>query len=225
MDHTDQKITNWHPDILPRPTKKALDTLSQADWLTKSTWYLAGGTALALFAGHRQSLDLDFFTPEKDFPVEKLLRNLENLEWITDIAEPGTVYGRLHTAKISFIAYPFFIYKEEPLQYGTIRILSPHDIAVMKTIAISQRGKKRDFIDLYWYVHHGEPLIDILRCLPKQYPTIAHDYHHILKSLRYFDDAESDPMPELFFTGDWKTIKSYFQREIPIIIKKLLDLQ
>jgi len=28
---------------------------------------LAGGTALALQTGHRQSVDLDFFTPRKDF--------------------------------------------------------------------------------------------------------------------------------------------------------------
>jgi len=224
MDNADEKITAWHIDVLPRSTKKALDMLSHAEWLKKSSWYLAGGTALALFAGHRQSLDLDFFTPEKDFSVEKLLANLQSPEWIADITEPGTVYGRLCTAKISFISYPFFVYKQEPQWYGSVRILSPHDIAVMKIIAISQRGKKRDFIDLYWYIHNSEPLTTILKRLPKQYPTIAHDYHHILKSLAYFDDAENDPMPELFFTADWKIIKSYFKREIPIITKKLLDL-
>ena len=102
----------------------------------------------------------------------------------------GTVYGRLLGAKISFIAYPFFRAKEPYAWYGNVRVLTPPDIAVMKIIAISQRGKKRDFIDLYWYVNNREPLIQILRRLPEQYPTVIHDYHHIIKSLMYFADAD-----------------------------------
>lgn len=224
MDRNDEKIIVWHTDILPRATKKALDLLSHKKWLAKSNWYLAGGTALALFANHRQSLDLDFFTSEKSFSVEKLLRNLENLEWVSDITEPGTIYGKLCTAKVSFIAYPFFVPKEKPRWYGAVRVLSPRDIAVMKIIAISQRGKKRDFIDLFWYVHHCEQLAEVLKRLPEQYPTVAHDYHHILKSLIFFEDAEADPMPKLFFSADWKTIKAYFRREIPILVKKFTGI-
>ena len=31
-------------------------------------FYLAGGTAVALHLGHRMSYDLDFFTPQSEFP-------------------------------------------------------------------------------------------------------------------------------------------------------------
>lgn len=64
----------------------------------------------------------------------------------------------------------------------------------MKVIAISQRGTKRDFVDLYWYCRNQEPLIDILHRLAKSYPSVGHDYHHILKSMIYFADA--DPTPQ-----------------------------
>ena len=112
----------------------------------------------------------------------------------------------------------------KPVLYGTNSFLDARDIAVMKIVAMSQRGRKRDFLDLYWHATHKEPLIDVIRRLPDQFPTVAHDYHHILKSMLYFDDAEHDPMPHLHFKTDWKTIKQYFKKEVPKITKELVGL-
>lgn len=216
-------LTRWHTDSLPRSTKKALDYLAQNTWLKKSRWYLAGGTALALQAGHRSSVDLDFFTQQKDFAIGKLIRRFPQDIWAADIAREGTIYGRLLEAKISFIAYPFFVPAEPFRFYGAVKILDQRDIAVMKIIAISQRGRKRDFVDLYWYCQHRERLGQIFQRLPEQYPNIAHDYHHIVKSLTYFNDAEPDIMPELYFPASWKEIKKFFQQEtIKIAREKLL---
>jgi len=64
MDVDSQKI-KWHFKTLPAYTKEALDFLSLQNWLKESGWYLAGGTALALSAGHRKSLDLDFLIYKK----------------------------------------------------------------------------------------------------------------------------------------------------------------
>lgn len=214
----------WHTAVLPRETVRALDTLAHKKWLKQGDWYLGGGTALALYAGHRQSVDLDFFTPRGTFAVGPLFKYLNDEKWITDHVEKGTLYGRLHDAKISFIAYPFFLRAEQPQWYGTVRVLEPADIAVMKIIAISQRGRKRDFVDLFWYVKNTESLIAVIKKLPHQYPNVAHNYHHILESLMYFDDAEADPMPKLFFKADWREIKTYFRKEVPKITKELLRL-
>lgn len=221
------KITEleWHLEVLPQVTRRAFEFLSTQDWLKRSRWYLAGGTALALYEGHRSSLDLDFFSPQKNFDLKRLLANVSKGEWQIDFAEDGTLYGSIYNAKVSFIAYPFFIPKEQPKLFGAVRVLSPQDIAVMKIIAISQRGRKRDFIDLYWYALHKEPFENVIRRLPDQYPTVAHNYHHILKSLMYFVDAEEDPMPKLFFDATWKEIKQYFQQEVPRITKEFLGLK
>src|SRR3989338_10768936 len=109
------KQINWHYETLPDQTKKALDFLSGEKWLKKSKWYLAGGTALALQVGNRKSLDLDFFTKEKNFDEKKLLAQfLENKDWITNVEEKNTIYGTLLKTKVSFIAYPFFVPKQEP---------------------------------------------------------------------------------------------------------------
>ena len=146
-------------------------------------------------------------------------------DFISDSEAPGTLYGRLCESKISFISYPFFIPKERYLSYGSLAVLHERDIAVMKIIAVSQRGKKRDFIDLYWYAKNREPLLDVCLRLSVQYPSVAHDYQHIIKALMYFADAEEDVMPKLFFDADWSEVKAYFQKEVPRVAKTLLRLE
>ena len=215
----------FHFEILSRATKKALDFLSEQPWMGASGWYLAGGTALALQTGHRRSVDLDFFTAEAKFNSTRLLaRFLNNADWKTAVDEPNTVYGELFKAKVSFIAYPFFVPKQRFIRYGAINILSSLDIAVMKIIAISQRGRKRDFFDLYWCAKNVEPLEKTIRRLRVQYPAVAHDYHHILKSLVYFDDAEADPMPNIHFKATWTEIKKFFIKEVPRITSTIMQL-
>ena len=180
---------------------------------------------MALQVGQRKSVDLDFFTTEAKFNSKKMLTNfLNNNDWQTSFEEDNTIYGELFGAKISFIAYPFFIPKQDFIQYGAIKILHPLDIAVMKIIAISQRGRKRDFFDLYWCAKNIEPLENLIKRLRVQYPTVAHDYHHILKSLVYFEDAQGDPEPELNFKATWKEVKKFFEKEVPAITGRIINL-
>jgi len=210
--------------IFPLPTITALEKLSEMSWLADSSWYLAGGTGLALQAGHRVSVDLDFFLPEDDFNQQQVLTYLTCPQWQTDIVEKGTVYGTLVGARVSFLAYPLFVPVKNFVLYKNIKILHEADIAVMKLVALSQRGRRRDFYDLYWYALNREPLLEVIKRLPKQYPKVAHDYHHIVKSLVYFADAEEDPEPELMFKADWGDVKSYFQKEAKEIARTLLKL-
>lgn len=226
MAAASQKQIGWHTKILPRQTKKALEYLAGQKWLKKSSWYLAGGTALAIQVGHRGSVDLDFFSLEKSFSNTSLLKHfINNRSWKTTIIEEGTIYGELSGAKISFIAYPFFRPTQPEKQFGSVKIIHPLDIAAMKVMAISQRGRKRDFFDLYWCAKNLEPLEKIIKRLKIQYPGIVHNYHHILKSLVYFADAEHDPEPEIFFKSSWREIKIFFKKEVPRITSEIIDLR
>lgn len=209
----------WHLSVIPPATQKALDWLSKQKWLKQSAWYLAGGTALALQVGHRTSVDLDFFLPQADFNQGKLLEHFKKTKWQSTLIKEGTIYGELAGAKISFIAYPFFVSSEEHNWYGNVRVLLPKDVAVMKIIAISQRGKKRDFYDLYWYCQNREPLLDIILRLSRQYPNLNHNYHHIITSLSYFADAENDPEPRLAFSVSWLKVKRFFIGEAKKLMK------
>lgn len=211
-------------DAMPEQTLRAFECLSKQNWLEDSGWYLAGGTALALQVGYRRSVDLDFFIKEKEIDNEKIIKNIENKDWRIKINKEGTIYGELFGSNVSFISYPFFVPKLQPLKYGSINILDAKDIAVMKAIALSQRGKKRDFFDLYFCANNIIGLEEIITSLKGQYPSVAHNYQHILKSLVYFADAEDDPEPDLLIDLDWATVKKYFEKEIPALTKKLLKI-
>ena len=222
METFDRENMIWREDCLPPATRKALRSLTDAIWLKRGLWYLAGGTALALQAGHRSSVDLDFFTTRKEFAPQRVTERFSPDAWTTDIMREGTLYGRLRGAKASFIAYPFFVPRRPFLSLGSVPVLDTRDIAVMKIVAISQRGRKRDFVDLYWLCKNQEPLEKIFLRLPDQYPNISHDFHHVIKSLTYFDDADHDPMPKLFFDADWNSIKRFFRKEAVAVAERLL---
>ncbi len=174
---------------------------------------------------HHKSFDLDFFTNLKDFNQQAIAAHFPTEVWVTKSTSFATLFGELHGAMVSFIAYPFFHARQPMLKYGTINVLSIRDIGVMKILAMSQRGRKRDFVDLYWLTQHEAPLSWFMQQLPDQIPDVAHDYHHILKALTYFDDAEKDQMPELNFHADWRTIKTFFQNEAKKLAGELLGIR
>ncbi|MFZ3073688.1 MAG: hypothetical protein WA093_00945 [Minisyncoccales bacterium] len=69
------------------------------------------------------------------------------------------------------------------------------------------------------------PKTERIQLLAKKHvATVAHDYHHILKSLTYFDDTKDDPAPELNFKASWDEVRNYFKTEIPKITKIILNL-
>lgn len=217
------KCNNLKLEALPQKTREAFLVCRKIPLFKKNGWYLAGGTALALHAGHRQSVDLDFFTTQKNFKELEVERELlATGKWQTTYQETGTIYGVFMGAKMSLIAYPFFVPHKNKLTCGTIKILLPDDIAAMKIIAISQRGRKRDFFDLYWYCKNIEPLINVVLRAVNQYPGQSENIHHIVKSLVYFADAENDPDPKLFFSANWRQVKRFFSNEAKKLMEALL---
>ncbi len=218
------EFSPFHFNVLPKATLRAFQKCAEIKFFLRSKWYLAGGTALALQSGHRKSVDLDFFTEQEKFNRKKIERLLNNEgKWVTTSLSEGTLYGELWGAKMSFIAYPLFVPTIPKPKYGTISMIDPQDIGIMKIIAISQRGRKRDFFDLYWICHNVQSLSKIIMRIHKQY-TIKQNLAHILKSLVYFEDAEGDPEPEIYFPANWKTVKKFFRKEIPEITKKIIGL-
>jgi len=214
-----------HLDALPERTGAAFLRSLSFEFLAAPTWYLAGGTALALQVGHRQSVDLDFFSTEAEYNENAVEGELVSLgDWVTTAHERGTIFGELDGAKISFLAYPFFRPSGRFLQCGTLRILLPQEIAAMKILAMSQRGRRRDFVDLYWYCKRHESLGEVIRRALRQFPGKNHNVPHIIKSLAYFKNAEEDPMPKLFFPATWGEIRAFFEKEAVKAAKQMAGI-
>lgn len=192
-------------------TKKALAILGNSHLMDNA--YLAGGTAVALQLGHRISVDLDFFTPE-EFDAKELIRSLRKIgKFELDKQSWGTILGVLEKVKFSIFVYKYPVLFPFKSLFG-INILDLRDIAAMKIDAISTRGIKRDFIDLYFICQGGLSLNEILSVYDRKYGTLASNVVHIQKSLVYFVDAEGAAMPKMLKKVDWESVKKYFESEV-----------
>jgi len=176
--------------------------------------YLAGGTALALQIGHRVSYDLDFFTG-KNFRPQVFLKEINKIKsYHHERVGKGTILGSLDDVRFSLFYYPYpLLQKTIKFKETGINLASITDIAAMKLAAVSERGTKRDFIDLY-FILQNTSLDKILQFYDKKYKTLSSNLVHIKKSLVYFADAEGDPIPKMIISVSWREVKNFFRKEI-----------
>ena len=206
-----------YPDAINKKTARVLEKIG-ASQIAKD-FYLAGGTALALQIGHRQSIDLDWFS-RQDFSGDNLKKTLSELGSFEVISEaPGTLHGLLDNVRVSFFYYDYtqlFPF----LAFGKINLADERDIAAMKFSAVSSRGGKKDFLDIYFLLQKYE-LGELFNFFEKKYKNIKYNKLHILKSLTYFDEAETDPMPIMLHEANWETIKKALQEKIKEFLKRV----
>lgn len=206
-----------HEKVLPRGSRELLDALGHVSGRPLSDWVLAGGTGLALQFGHRISEDFDFFRTGA-VPLEELRASLRTVgphETLRESDRDLTIL--LHGVKLSFFCVP------EPLLYPphrflSLRVADAREIALMKLVAISSRGSRRDFVDLSCILRGGPRLEDLFAELPAKYGAGRVNTYHVLKSLTYFDDAEREPMPVMLQPFDWDEARRFLVREAAAIV-------
>lgn len=204
-----------HAETINKRTKYVLEKIKTCEF-TKD-FYLAGGTALAIQLGHRESVDLDFFS-RKLFSVSEMEKKMPLIgKYILDKKDERTLDGSLDGVKISFFHYDYsqlFPF----LDFDNIKLADERDIACMKIDAVSSRGSKKDFIDLYFLLEkYG--LSEIISFFEQKYSDIKFNKLHIFKSLTYFDDAEDEPMPIMIRSVDWEKVKKKMAEEVEKITK------
>ena len=202
--------------------KKRINLLKKLKFLSKYGFYLAGGAALALQIGHRTSMDFDFYT-EKKFSLLKLQRLLEKKfkEAIVLQKAEGTLIMKIDGVANSFFQYPYPLIFP-PIKYQNFPPLaSKEDIAAMKVIAISDRGTKRDFIDIYFLLKEFS-LEEIFNFIKKKYPNF--NIYVGLRGLTYFVDAEKKQKRRLHLTHfvSWGKIKKFLIGEVKKYKKECL---
>lgn len=205
-------------------SKNAADVLALlGDCVILKDAYLAGGTACALQLGHRISLDLDFFTG-REFLTGIVLRQLEQLPGFqVDQTAEWTILGSFPKVKFSYFYYQYPLINKTVL-FSKIHLASLEDIAAMKIAAICDRGTKRDFIDLYFLVKKKFPLVQILNFYDKKYKKLSNNIYHILKSLSYFVDADSQESPQMLIPVSWEEVKQFFQAQSIKLAKDKLKI-
>ncbi len=105
-------------DIILSSAQKSLLRLLQT--AGKKSWYLAGGTAIALHIGHRKSIDFDLFKREKfrSAEIDNLLAST-GLHWSQKFVQSTEEQtGIIGGVKVTFFTYPFDIAPECEVIFG-----------------------------------------------------------------------------------------------------------
>jgi len=194
--------------------KKRKDLLNKLGFLKDYGFYLAGGTSLALQIGHRTSLDFDFYT-KKEFEPPRLREEFDKrFKKVREIhVAEGTLILDIEGIELSFFKYPYKLVKP-CLKLEDVNLASVEDIAAMKILAISQRGKRRDFIDIYFLIQKFG-LKKIMELTKEKYSMF--NIYVGLQGLSYFKDADEDLEVDrfrLFEKISWGKIKNYIVKEV-----------
>ena len=193
-----------HPKVLGPEAWKTVRTLRRTGLL--DGWTLAGGTGLALQLGHRVSEDLDLFRPQA-FESDQLLQHLASAGKVTvQDRGPSTLHVLFDDVRVSYLS------TEAPLlfpgtAYRGLTLADPRDIAVMKLVAVGGRGSRKDFVDLHFFLKSGGDFASAFLWLEQRFERIDYNTYHILKSLTWFKDAESEPMPQMLKPVTWEDVK------------------
>jgi len=206
-----------YPTSEQRNILKKLNLIKE---LNNYDFYLAGGVGLAFYLSHRLSMDLDFFS-NKHFESNELyeiLRKKLNAKIIK--IEKETLIVSIDNIPVSFFGYNYPVLKIENFDFPTASL---EDIGCMKISAIAGRGMKKDFVDLYEICQKID-LEYLLRKFEEKYSEFAIEMYHILKSMIYFEDAETDVVAD---ADDkyWGKIKGYFIGKVQEIIHEFTRLK
>jgi hypothetical protein len=202
-----------HWEALTPGSRDLLAALGELE-LVRS-FYLAGGTALALRLGHRISVDLDLFANIETLDdllrrgMVEGLRKRYRVELLQD-----SVLGLVLTADgqpASFFSYGYPLLDPTDLASG-VQIAGIRDIGLMKLDAIAGRGTRKDFYDLHFIAAHVS-LDDLFACSEAKYPHSPGFRMRVLTALVDFDIADQQEEPILLRAAGWEQVKAFFVAE------------
>ena len=185
-----------------------------------SDFSLAGGTALALWLGHRESVDIDLFSTT-DFAISPLLQHLEKTYGFEmHYSDKNTLKGVISGIFVDLLTHDYPMVKDTVTE-DEIRLCAPEDLAAMKVNVIGGDGTRiKDFIDIYFLLDIFS-LQEILSFYTKKYGLRSE--LHAVKSLGYFDDLPRHPAWPVMLKEQDLTLER-IQKKITHAIRNYLAL-
>ena len=179
-------------DILP-PAQRQL--WPQLATVADAAFVLYGGTAIALYLGHRELVDFDFFT-DQTFQPEDLLAKFHFLraaEFLQTQRDTLTILtagdgNDSHRVKLSFFGGFEFGRLNDPGRTadGVLEVASLQDLLAHKLKVLLQRVEIKDYLDIDAILQNGLDLAE--GCAGAQALFTAFAPQECLKALTYFND-------------------------------------
>ncbi len=141
-----------HKEILTETQLKLLPVVK----LFSKNFGLAGGTAIALHLGHRESLDFDLFSfiGFNNYSIKTKITESAVIDTVL-VNKKGEYTFLIEGVKFTFFQFPYKISYSEPLD-DIIKLPDILTLAAMKAFALGRRAKWKDYVDLYFILkaHH-----------------------------------------------------------------------
>ena len=116
----------------------------------KRSFYLVGGTAIALYLGHRRSIDFDLFAPAP-LVKHRIKTKLIQIPFrqIPIFEDTDQLHLLVNGVKLTFFHYPYQVRHAVKID-DTLTMPSLLSLAAMKAFAIDRRAKWKDYVDMYF---------------------------------------------------------------------------
>jgi hypothetical protein len=175
---------------------------------------LVGGTALSLYKGHRESVDIDLFTDSEygsvNFEAIDIFLH-KQYEYVGGNKYEIVGMGRSYSigsseescVKLDLFYTDEFVYEMKLID--DIRMASEEEIIAMKLDIISRAGRKKDF----WDLHELAETFSIEQMLEfhERRNPYTHDRKLIITNLSKFTKADGEPDPVCLKGKYWELIK------------------
>ena len=146
-----------HSEILSDKQREILTFLSQF----KRSFYLVGGTAIALYLGHRRSIDFDLFTFSQ-LNRNRIRQKIAQCPYKKNVVfeDIDQMHYEINDVKVTFFNYPYQIEHTQKFE-NIISMPSLLTLAAMKAFALGRRAKWKDYVDLYFILTNCYSINDI----------------------------------------------------------------
>jgi hypothetical protein len=215
-----------NPEALAPASRALLPRLGGRPWAPD--FYLAGSAALALYLGHRQVRDLDLMgwnrltSPERRDLLGELLAIDPALR--VETARDGYLEVRSgEGVGVRFYYYPYPLIDPEEQVEG-LHVASALDLGLMKLGAITSRGSRRDYADLYLLCRHL-PLATLLERSAEKFGHVRDFPLQALKGLADFEGLPAEPLPALAGGLDWATVEAWLRGDVRALARRWVGLE
>lgn len=209
-------MTSLHLDLLSPAQRRLWDELGDVP----PQFTLYGGTAIALYLGHRESIDFDFFGSES-FNPQRLYATVPFLKGAKIVQQASNtltcLVDRTGNVQVSFFGVPNMPVLREPLQVpdNGIRIASLIDLAGMKAAVVQQRAEAKDYLDFHALINReAVDLPMALAAASRIYPD-SFQPQLTLKALTYFDDGDLHILSESVRLGLVEAVRAVALDRLP----------
>ena len=157
-----------HLEIFSDKQQEVLPFIAQF----KRSFYLVGGTAIALYIGHRRSIDYDLFTFSR-LNKARIRQIIMQSPYKKNLIfeDQDQIHFYLNDVKLTFFNYPYQVEHSQKLD-NIITLPSLLSLAAMKAFALGRRAKWKDYVDLYFIIKNFYTIKEIVAETDKIYGTL-----------------------------------------------------